>query len=144
MLWATIAQSVYRLATGWTVGGSNSGGGEIFRTRPDQPWDPPNGYRVCLSGVNLPGCAADNPPQSSVEVKERVELYLYSPSGPSRPVLRRTLLLLFFVLKTGYLQHSLYSYMKVCLCLGHIFLACIFSYLNLKKRTVAFSLLIYY
>ena len=32
-----IAQSVYRLATGWTVGGSNPGGGEIFRTRPDRP-----------------------------------------------------------------------------------------------------------
>jgi hypothetical protein len=103
LLWAAIAQSVYRLATGWTVGGSNSGGGEIFRTRPDQPWDPPNGYRVCLSGVNLPGCADDNPPQSSVEVKERVELYPYSPSGPSRPVLRRTLLLLFFFFTKNWL-----------------------------------------
>ena len=30
------------LATGWTVRGSNQGGGEIFRTRPDQPWGPPN------------------------------------------------------------------------------------------------------
>jgi hypothetical protein len=26
-----VAQSVYRLTTGWTVRGSNSGGGEIFR-----------------------------------------------------------------------------------------------------------------
>jgi hypothetical protein len=25
------------LATGWTVWGSTSGGGEIFRTRPDRP-----------------------------------------------------------------------------------------------------------
>jgi len=30
---------------------------------------------------------ADHPPQSSTEVKERVELYLYSPSGPSWPLL---------------------------------------------------------
>jgi hypothetical protein len=38
------------LATGWTVRGSNPGGGEIFRTCPDRPWGPPsllyNGYRV--------------------------------------------------------------------------------------------------
>jgi len=30
--WAGTAQSVQRLATGWTVRGSNPGGGEIFRT----------------------------------------------------------------------------------------------------------------
>ena len=32
-----IAQLVQRLATGWTVRGSNPGGGEIIRTRPDRP-----------------------------------------------------------------------------------------------------------
>jgi hypothetical protein len=32
-----LAQSVLRLAMGWTVLGSNPGGGEIFRTRPDRP-----------------------------------------------------------------------------------------------------------
>jgi hypothetical protein len=35
---------------GWTVRGSNPDGGEILRTRPDRPWNPPNllhnGYRV--------------------------------------------------------------------------------------------------
>ena len=45
-----VAQSIQRLATGWTVRGSNPGGGEIFRTCPDRPWGPPsllhNGYRV--------------------------------------------------------------------------------------------------
>jgi len=49
-MWATIAQSVYRLATGWTVRGSNPGGDETFRTRPDRHWGPPsllyNEYRV--------------------------------------------------------------------------------------------------
>jgi hypothetical protein len=35
---AGIAQSVYRLATCWTVRGSNHGEGEIFRICPDRPW----------------------------------------------------------------------------------------------------------
>ena len=56
----------------WTVRGSNSGGGEIFRTRPDQPWDPPsliyNGYRVSYPGVKRPGRGGDHPPPSSAEV----------------------------------------------------------------------------
>jgi hypothetical protein len=40
--WAGTAQPVQRLATVWTVQGSNTGGGEIFLTRPDRPWGPPN------------------------------------------------------------------------------------------------------
>jgi hypothetical protein len=42
-------------------------------------------------GVKRPGRGVDHPPPSSAEVKERVELYLYSLSGPSWPVLGRTL-----------------------------------------------------
>jgi hypothetical protein len=38
-------------------------------------------------GVKQPGRGVDPPPPSSAKVKERVELYLYSPSGPSWPVL---------------------------------------------------------
>ena len=38
-------------------------------------------------GVKLPGRGADNPPPSSAEVKERLELYLYYPYGPSWPVI---------------------------------------------------------
>jgi len=57
-VWAEIAQSVQRLATGWTVRGSNPGGSEIFRTRSDRPWGPPSllyiGYRV-FSGVKAAG-----------------------------------------------------------------------------------------
>ena len=82
-----IAQSVKRLATGWTVRGSNPDGGEIFRTRPFRPWDPLNllynGYRVSYLEIKRPGLGIDYPPTSSVEVKERVEIYLYSHSGPS-------------------------------------------------------------
>ena len=40
-----------------------------------------NGYRVFLPGVKRPGRGIDQPHQSSAEVKERVELYLYSPFG---------------------------------------------------------------
>jgi hypothetical protein len=42
-------------------------------------------------GEKRPGRGVDHPPPSSTEVKERVELYLYSPSGPSWPVLGRPL-----------------------------------------------------
>jgi hypothetical protein len=47
-------------------------------------------------GVKRPGRGVNHPPSSSVGVKERVELYLYSPSEPSWPVLGRTLL--YFIL----------------------------------------------
>jgi hypothetical protein len=70
-------------------------GGEIFCTRPDRPWGPPsllyNGYRVSFPGLKRPGRGVDHPPTSSARVKERVELHLYSSSGPSWPVLGRTL-----------------------------------------------------
>ena len=37
-------------------------------------------------GAKRPGRGSDYPTPSSAEVTERVELYLYSPSGPSWPV----------------------------------------------------------
>jgi hypothetical protein len=40
-----------------------------------------------ISGVKQPGCGIDHPPSSSAEVKERVELHINSPSGPSWPFL---------------------------------------------------------
>ena len=88
--WAGIAQSAKRIATGWTVRGPNPGGGEIFRTCPDRPWGPPsllyNGYWV-FPGGNAAGKWRWPPTPTSAEVKERVELYLYSTSGPSWTVL---------------------------------------------------------
>jgi len=41
-----------------------------------------NGYRVFPGGKERPGHDADPSPPSSAVVKERVELYLYSPYGP--------------------------------------------------------------
>jgi hypothetical protein len=86
LVWVGIAQSVQRFATDWTVWGSNPSGGEIFHTRPYRLWGPPNlpynGYRV-FPGLKRPGCGVDHPPPTTAEVKESVELYLYSSSGPS-------------------------------------------------------------
>jgi len=38
-------------------------------------------------GVKRPGRGVDHPSPSSAEVKEGLELYIYSPSGPSWPFL---------------------------------------------------------
>ena len=43
-------------------------------------------------GVKRPGRGADHPPPSKCRGQERVGLYLYSPSGPSWPVMEAPLL----------------------------------------------------
>jgi hypothetical protein len=58
-----------------------------------------NGYRISFPRINRPGRGVNRPPPSSAEVKETVELYLCSPSGPSWPVIGRTLPLPFFFTK---------------------------------------------
>ena len=69
-----VAQSVYRLATGWTVRGSNPDGDEIFRTCPDRPWGPSCGvyigYRVFPWSKERPGRGADPSLPSSAVVKQ--------------------------------------------------------------------------
>jgi hypothetical protein len=74
--------------------GIESQWGEIFRSRPDRPWSPPsllyNRYRV-FPGGKAAGTWRWPPTLSNTEVKERVEQYLYSPSGPSWPVIGWTL-----------------------------------------------------
>jgi len=54
------------------------------------PWAHPASYTMgsrSFLGVKQLGRSIDHPPPSSAEVKERVGLYLYSPFGPSWPVL---------------------------------------------------------
>jgi len=74
----------------WMVRGSNAGGGEFPHTRRDRPWGPPSlpykVYRVPPSGEEA-GAWRWPPTPSSTDVKERLELYFYSPSGPSWPIL---------------------------------------------------------
>jgi hypothetical protein len=69
-----VAQSVKRLATGWTVLASNPGGGEIFRTCPDRSWGPPsllyNGYGVFSGARKRPGRDADTSLSCSSVVKK--------------------------------------------------------------------------
>jgi hypothetical protein len=92
--------SIISIATRYKlVWGSNSSGGKIFRTCPDWSWDLTSllwsVYQVSFLGVKRPGHDADHPPTYSAEVKERVEQYLYSPSGPSWPVLGWTFIFTF-------------------------------------------------
>ena len=92
--WAGIDQSVKRLATGWTVrDGILAGATFPHQFRPAVgPTRPPV---QCVPGLfprrKRPGRGPDRPIPSGAGVKERVELYLYSPSGHSWPALRRTL-----------------------------------------------------
>jgi hypothetical protein len=91
--------------------GIESRWGDILRTLPDRNLGSPtlqcNGYLVSFPGVKRPGCGVDNASLSSVEVKERVELCLYSRCGPSRPVLGRNLPFLKTFAKRSCVQHAI-------------------------------------
>ena len=70
------AQSVQRLATGWTVRGSNPGGGRDFPHLPSLLYD---GYQVFPGGKQRPGPDADpSPPSSAVVMKG--QSYTSTPS----------------------------------------------------------------
>jgi hypothetical protein len=105
------------------VQGSNPGEGEIFRTHPDRLWGPPsllyNGYRVSFPGLKQAGRGVNHPPSSSSRVKERVELYLYSSSGPSWPVVGRTLPFFTFIARVEVntvmlLKIQVFQYVMLC------------------------------
>ena len=103
------------VATGCAVRGSNAGGSKLFRTCPDRPWGPPgclyNRYRVSFPGVKWPGRGVDHPLPSTAEDKERVEIYFYSPSGPSWQVVGWNSQ----VEEHVGLQLVIYSTVKICL-----------------------------
>jgi len=81
LLMAALDGPGQRLASGWTVQGSNTGGGETLLNLLDRLQDPPsllyNGYRGTPRGK-----AAETWRWLPTKVKERVELYLCSPCGP--------------------------------------------------------------
>ena len=60
-------------------------GSQILIARPNRPWDPPsllyNGNPV-FPGCKAAGAWRKSTTLPSAEIKERVELYLQSPSGP--------------------------------------------------------------
>ena len=88
--------SIVGIPTGYGLDGPGieSWGRGIFCTYADWHWGPPsllhNGYWVFPSVKQL-GCGIDHPPPSSSKAKERVELYIHSPSVPQWPVLGWTL-----------------------------------------------------
>jgi hypothetical protein len=98
---------VYATRNGLDGPGIESGGGcgKMFCSHLDRPWGPPsllyNGYRVSFPGVKRPGRGVDTHPHLVPE------LYLYSPSGPSWPVLGRT-----------FFTNGLYKYKAANLCKG--------------------------
>ena len=79
-MWADIAQSVQRRATGWTVRVSNPGGGDVFLTRSVRPWGSLIplyiGITESFPGIQRP--ERDLTTHTHVtEEKVRVELYLF-------------------------------------------------------------------
>jgi hypothetical protein len=74
----------------------NHGGCEILLSDPDGAH--PVSYAMGTGSflrVKQPGRGVEHPPLSNAKVKERIELYLYSPSGSLWPVLGRSLCILF-------------------------------------------------
>jgi hypothetical protein len=63
-----VAQSVWRLATVWTVRGSNPDGARFFAHVQTGPGAHPASCTMG-TGVKRPGRGADHPPPSSAEVK---------------------------------------------------------------------------
>ena len=99
-MWTGIAQSVQRLATRRTVRGSSPGGTRCSAAVQTGPGAHPASYTMgtgYFPWVKRTG-RVDHPLPSSAEVKEREELYLYSPSGSSWPVLGCTLPFTFHLL----------------------------------------------
>jgi hypothetical protein len=76
---------VFSFCMGWMVWGSNPIEVKTFHTHPVQPRGSSsllyNGYQVSYLGVKQPVCGINHPPPSSIKVKDRVELYLFSLPG---------------------------------------------------------------
>jgi len=92
--YAILWESVVGLTTAYGLDGPGSTPirSKNFCNSLDQSWGPPiflyNRYHVSLPGITQLRHGVDHPLLSSAEVKEGIELNLYSSSGPSWPVLR--------------------------------------------------------
>ena len=77
--------NVVGIATRYGLDGSNPGGSEIFRTRPDRSWGTPsllyNGWRLTIQGVKRPGRGVDHPPHLAPRLKKE-KSYTYTPPTP--------------------------------------------------------------
>ena len=78
-----------------------------------------------LPGVKRPGRGVDHVPTSCVEVKERVELYLYTPSGPSWSVLRWNLTLII-------LSYRIFTYWRLTEVASEWFVWILFGYQTIR------------
>ena len=56
---------------------------DLGLTQPPLQW-----VLVLFSGIKQLGCCIDHIPPYGTKIKERVDLYLFFPSGPSWPILR--------------------------------------------------------
>jgi hypothetical protein len=89
--------SVVGIATtyGLIVRGSSPHGDEVSESIQTEPEAHSDSYAVSngyFPAAERPESGVDHPPLSSTEAKERVELYICSPSRTSRPVSGRILL----------------------------------------------------
>ena len=82
-MWARIAQSVQLLAMGWAVLVVARFSAHVQTGPGAHPAPSTMGYGVSFPEVQWPARGDDHLFPSGAEVKERVELYLYSTSGPS-------------------------------------------------------------
>jgi len=84
---------------GWMVWGSIPLGVRFSTPIQTAPGAHPASHTVgtgSFPGVKRPGRGVDHPSPSSAGVKERVEVYLYSPAGPLWPLLGKTVPFTFF------------------------------------------------
>jgi hypothetical protein len=89
-------------------------------------------------GMQRPGRGVDHPPPSCTKVKERVELYLHSSSGPSWPVIGWTL---HYLGQRGTEGHNLnnksfFLLRNECLKIGYVLFLGIFLYMHSSNYTI--------
>ena len=84
-------------------------------------------------GLKRPGRGVDHPPPSSAEVKGRVELYLYSNSGPSWPVVGWPLPFIEIIIK-----HTTHKTQYLFVCLPSRSVLTYMEYTNVSVRNTIY------